>query len=80
MNKAKPFGNLWPDDGSRMSREVHVRFCERAGLRCPARLTQIQSAPAARPRITRLSPAELPIVLRKPSGSDQTTKWGARQS
>ena len=29
-----------------MSREAHVRFCERAGLRCPARLTQIQPAPA----------------------------------
>ena len=29
-----------------MSREAHVRFCERAGLRCSARLTQIQSAPA----------------------------------
>ena len=30
-----------------MSRETHVRFCERVGLRCPARLTQIQSARAA---------------------------------
>jgi hypothetical protein len=29
------YWNLWPDDGSRMSREAHVRFCERAGLRCP---------------------------------------------
>jgi Single-strand binding protein family len=34
--------NLWPDDGSRMSREAHVRFCESAGLRCPALLTYIE--------------------------------------
>jgi len=26
MNRAKPFGNQRPDDGSRMSREAHVRF------------------------------------------------------
>ena len=38
-----------------MSREAHVRFCERAGLRCPARLTQIQSAPPASP-VLRSSP------------------------
>jgi single-stranded DNA-binding protein len=25
-----------------MNREVHVRFCERVGLRCPARLTYIE--------------------------------------
>jgi hypothetical protein len=30
-----------------MSREAHVRFCERAGLRCSARLTQIHFAPPA---------------------------------
>src|SRR5215471_6638129 len=35
--------NLWPDDGSRMNREVPVRFCERAGLRCSARLTILAS-------------------------------------
>ena len=29
------------DDGSRMNREVHVRFCERVGLRCPALLTYL---------------------------------------
>src|SRR5260370_35267619 len=34
--------NLWPDDGSRMSREAHVRFCESAGLRCPALLTYVE--------------------------------------
>src|SRR6266851_5322620 len=34
--------NKWPDDGSRMNREVHVRFCERVGLRCPARLTYVE--------------------------------------
>src|SRR5216683_4285715 len=34
--------NKWPDDGSRMNREVLVRFCERVGLRCPARLTYIE--------------------------------------
>src|SRR5713226_9775606 len=34
--------NKWPDDGSRMNREVHVRFCERVGLRCPARLTFVE--------------------------------------
>src|SRR6266849_3474909 len=34
--------NLWPDDGSRMSREAHVRFCESAGLRCPALLTFVE--------------------------------------
>ena len=32
-----------PDDGSRMNREVHVRFWESAGLRCPAPLTYNQS-------------------------------------
>jgi len=25
-----------------MNREVHVRFCERVGLRCPARLTYVE--------------------------------------
>jgi single-stranded DNA-binding protein len=25
-----------------MNREVHVRFCERVGLRCPARLTFVE--------------------------------------
>ena len=25
-----------------MNREAHVRFCERAGLRCPARLTYVE--------------------------------------
>src|SRR5713101_8508823 len=34
--------NKWPDDGSRMNREVLVRFCERVGLRCPARLTFVE--------------------------------------
>ena len=27
-----------------MNREVHVRFCERVGLRCPARLTYVRPA------------------------------------
>jgi hypothetical protein len=27
------------DDGSRMSREAHVRFCEGLGLKCPGLLT-----------------------------------------
>ena len=40
-----------------MSRETHVRFCERVGLRCPARLTQTQSAPPARPVFAPLSRA-----------------------
>src|SRR5229473_5729462 len=37
ISSCLPIGawNLWPDDGSRMSREAHVRFCESAGLRCP---------------------------------------------
>ena len=30
---------LWLDDGSRMSGEVHVRFCEGLGLKCPGLLT-----------------------------------------
>ncbi len=29
----------WLDDGSRMSREVHVRFCEGLGLKCAGLLT-----------------------------------------
>ena len=28
------------DDGSRMSREVHVRFCEGPGVKCPGLLTR----------------------------------------
>jgi len=40
-----------------MSRETHVRFCERVGLRCPARLTQILLAPPARPVFAPLSRA-----------------------
>ena len=31
----------WLGDGSRMSREVHVRFCEGLGLKCPGLLTRI---------------------------------------
>jgi hypothetical protein len=31
------------DDGSRMNREVHVRFWESAGLRCPAPLTYLRA-------------------------------------
>jgi single-stranded DNA-binding protein len=27
-----------------MNREVHVRFCERVGLRCPARLTYVEGS------------------------------------
>lgn len=27
------------DEGNRMSREVHVRFCEGLGLQCPGLLT-----------------------------------------
>src|SRR5260221_707373 len=38
----KPFRDVVRrlDDGSRMSREVHVRFCEGLGLQCPGLLTQ----------------------------------------
>jgi hypothetical protein len=36
-----------PDDGSRMNREVHVRFWESAGLRCPAPLTFLKAYDAA---------------------------------
>ena len=32
------------DDGSRMNREVHVRFWESAGLRCPAPLTYLNAS------------------------------------
>ena len=35
--------NLRLDDGSRMNREVHVRFCESVGLRCPALLTYLKA-------------------------------------
>ena len=31
------------DDGSRMNREVHVRFWESAGLRCPAPLDYLRA-------------------------------------
>ena len=34
------------DDGSRMNREVHVRFYEGLGLQCPGLLTGIEAAPA----------------------------------
>src|SRR5438094_296355 len=38
----KPFRDVVRrlDDGSGMSREVHVRFCEGLGLQCPGLLTQ----------------------------------------
>jgi hypothetical protein len=38
------------DDGSRMSREVHVRFCEGLGLKCPGLLTRTSFFPPCRLR------------------------------
>ena len=37
MVETKPFGlsNLRLDDGSRMSGDVHVRFCESLGVKFP---------------------------------------------
>src|SRR6266404_2336053 len=34
--------NLRSDDGSRMNREIHVRFWEGVGLRCPALLAYLK--------------------------------------
>src|ERR1019366_5934806 len=35
--------NLRSDDGSRMNREIHVRFWEGVGLRCPALLAYLKA-------------------------------------
>ena len=40
MIKSKPFSRL--NDGSRMSGDVHVRFCEGLGVRFPRATHQLQ--------------------------------------
>jgi hypothetical protein len=51
------------DDGSRMNREVHVRFCESAGLKYPAPLTLCSAETRVPMQGATPTPRALPMIL-----------------
>src|SRR3954467_5887291 len=57
----------WPNNGSRMTRECHVRFCESAGVRSPPPLTSSFSSQ---------EPASKPRKKRRHSPRTCTRRWG----